>query len=222
MNAVKAVAFDAYGTLFDIASVVAGHRSKLGGRADLVNNLWRVKQLEYTWLRSLMGQYATFWQVSREALDYAFTSAGLENGDLKEDLMQSYLQVSPYTDVIPTLSHLKQAGIPRVILSNGSPEMLQSAAENAKIIDLLDGLLSADSVQVFKPSRAVYQLAVDHFGLPAGEIVFCSSNSWDVAGAASFGLRVVWVNRSNQQSENLPAQPEVQVSSLDALPNLLH
>lgn len=218
---IKACVFDAYGTLFDVHSAVGRHRSRLGENADQVSALWRTKQLEYTWLRSLMQRHADFWQVTADALDYAMDAFDIADPGLREDLLQAYLRLDCYPEVRQVLGVLKQAGLRLAILSNGSPPMLEAGVASAGIDQLLDANLSVESVGIFKPDPRVYQLAVDQLGVTAEQISFQSSNAWDAAGAASFGFKVAWINRFSQRRERLPAVPHAELQSLAELPALL-
>ncbi len=220
LDDIGACVFDAYGTLFDVAAAAARCRDDLGDKAGPLAALWRTKQLEYTWLRSLMDEYVDFWQVTGDGLDYAMATLGI-GGDLRPRLMDLYMRLDAYGEVKDVLSGLKAADIKTAILSNGAPSMLEAAVKNAGIDDLLDDVLSVDSIGVYKPHPGVYQLAVDGLSLPAGRICFMSSNAWDVAGAANFGFRVVWVNRFGQQRERLPGAHEHELSTLAELPALL-
>ena len=221
LNGIRACAFDAYGTLFDVHSAVGHHLGRLGPEAADISALWRTKQLEYTWLRSLMQQHADFWQVTQDALDFALDSHGLDDADLRRDLLDAYLQLDCYPEVVATLQELRDSGVRLAILSNGSPMMLEQAAGHAGIADLFAAILSVEQVGIFKVDRRVYQLAVDFFAVPAKQICFLSSNAWDVAGAASFGLTVAWINRFGQKPERLPGTPAAEISSLAELPVLL-
>jgi 2-haloacid dehalogenase len=221
LTAVKACVFDAYGTLFDVFSVADGVRQAVGDAADTVTATWRQKQLEYSWLRSLMGAHVDFWQITREALDYALSAAGNEDAALRDSLLQLYLSLAPYPEVKSVLTSLKGAGVSRAILSNGAPAMLDAAVKSAGLGPLLDDVLSVEDVGIFKPAPVVYQQAVDRFDCAPNDICFMSSNAWDAAGAAHFGFRVVWVNRFGQVRERLPGTPRREVSSLAALPDLL-
>ena len=218
---IRACVFDAYGTLFDVHSAVGTHRARLGEHATHISQLWRTKQLEYTWLRSLMGQYQDFWHVTQDALDYACATYGVDDPALRHDLMQAYLQLDCYPEVPDTLQELKTRGYRTVILSNGSPAMLAAAVTNASVAHLIDATLSVDVLGIYKPSPRVYQLAMEHLAVSAQEISFQSSNAWDAAAAASVGLRVVWVNRFKQQWERLGTVPDVELQSLSALPAVL-
>ena len=210
---IKALAFDAYGTIFDVHSVIALCEEFFPGRGSALSQLWRTKQLEYTWLRSLMGAYEDFWQITESGLSFACESLGLQlTGDKRAQLMDAYLHLTPYPDVAPALKRLNQ--LPLAILSNGAPRMLNDVVANANLSADFQHLLSVDSVKIFKPHNSVYQLAPDTFGVTPAEIGFVSSNGWDVAGAAHFGFRTFWINRSKQPPEKLGAQAYRIVASL--------
>ncbi|MFQ5939219.1 MAG: haloacid dehalogenase type II [Alphaproteobacteria bacterium] len=217
LTGIQACVFDAYGTLFDVHSAVARCRGELGAKAAPLSALWRAKQLEYTWLRSLMGRHIDFWQVTGDALDYAMAVHDVADEGLRGRLMESYLSLASYPEVTSVLERLTQAGMTTAILSNGAPEMLDAAVKSAKIGSLLDAVLSVEEVGVFKPHPSAYQLAVDSLGVKAERICFLSSNAFDVAGAAAFGFRVAWVNRFRQRPERLPGTPEVELTSLAGL-----
>ena len=213
--------FDAYGTLFDVTAAAAEKQSELGDQWQALSSLWRTKQIEYTWLRSLMGAHADFWQVTGDALDFAMDTLGMENPGLREELMMLYKQLSAYPEVKGVLAKLREEGARAAILSNGSPEMLASAVKNAGIGEYLEEILSVESVGIFKVHASVYQLAVDRLGVPADRICFFSSNGWDVAGASHFGYRVVWVNRFGQKKERVPHEIDAEIASLDELERVL-
>ncbi len=221
LRGIKACVFDAYGTLFDVHSAVGRHRPRVGAKADQLSQLWRTKQLEYTWLRSLMGDYVEFWQVTQDGLDYALETCGIDDAALRQDLMNAYLRLDAYPEVTNTLAALKQRGLRTAILSNGSPRMLQAAVESSGIAGLLDGVYSVQEVGIYKPDRRVYQLACDHQRVKPAEISFQSSNAWDAAGAAHFGMQVAWVNRFGQKRERLPGRARVELKSLAELPALI-
>jgi 2-haloacid dehalogenase len=186
-----------------------------------VAELWRTKQLQYTWLRSLAGRYIDFWQLTKEALDFALDSLKLTNPQLGEELMELYLRLSAYPEVKSVLTDLKGRGFTCAILSNGSPQMLTSAVESAGIQHLLDAVLSVEEVQVYKPHPSVYQLAVDRLGLQADEICFISSNGWDAYSAKAFGFYVIWCNRFDQVPERIPKTPDAEISTLSELPTIV-
>jgi 2-haloacid dehalogenase len=218
---VEACVFDAYGTLLDFNSAAGRAKDTLGDNADALSSLWRQKQLEYTWLRSLMGAYAPFWQVTGEALDYAMEALAIADDELRQRLMQFYLALDPFPEVAATLKILKQAGIKTAILTNGSPQMITAACRHAGIDVFLDAILSVDELQVYKPHPSVYQLAVDRLGVAKERISFQSSNSWDAVGASHFGFQVAWCNRYDQRFDRLPAQPDAVIKSLAELPLLI-
>ncbi len=218
---IQAVVFDAYGTLFNVHSAVDAVADNLGDKKQTVSNYWRDKQLQYTWLRSLMGDYVDFWQVTRDALSFAFDQCELHNEELKEQLMNAYLHLKTYEEVPSILSTLKATNIKTAILSNGSPMMLAAATKSASIDDKLDAVLSVDSLQLYKPDQRVYALATQQFSCEAQDICFVSSNAWDVAGAAHFGFQVAWVNRFSQAAERLSVPPRWQLKDLIELPDLL-
>ncbi len=218
---IGACVFDAYGTLFDVHSAAAKCRADLGDKADAVSQTWRDKQLQYTWLRSLMGHYVDFWRVTGDALDYALETHGVDDATLRERLMACYLELAAYPEVKDVLARLKGAGVKCAILSNGAPEMLAAAVRNSGIDDLLDAVLSVDELGVYKPHPTVYRLAVDRLGVEAGRIAFQSSNAWDANGAAAFGFRVAWVNRFGQRAERLPGPAAAELTTLSELPPLL-
>ena len=218
---IGACVFDAYGTLFDVNAAAAQCAAELGEKWQPLADLWRTKQLQYTWLRSLMDRYVDFWQVTGDALDFAFASLGLENAGLRERLMELYLRLDTYEEVADVLETLKAGGMKTAILSNGSPKMLQAAADHAGISGSLDAILSVDALGVFKPHPSVYQYGVDEVGVAAERISFQSSNAWDAAAAATFGFKVVWINRFGQARERLPDAPDVEVKTLHDLPSIV-
>ena len=211
LKGIQACVFDAYGTLFDARLV----------DATAVSTLWRTKQLQYTWLRTLMGRYVEFWQVTGDALDFALETHQVSDSSLREDLMQAYLELSCYPEVPAALKALCQRGIRCAILSNGSPAMLAAAVENAELVDRFSAVISVDPIQIYKPDPRVYQMAVDKLQLQPAQIAFQSSNAWDAVGAAAFGFQVVWVNRFGQQPERLGVQYATELKSLEGLLKLI-
>ena len=192
----KAVAFDAYGTLFDVFSVTALGEELFPGKGDALAQLWRLKQLQYSMLRSLMGRHRDFWRLTEDALVYATRSLGLDlTADRRARLLEAYLTLAAFPDVKPGLEALKRRGLRLAILSNGEPKMLEAAARSAGIVDLLDAILSVEEVKIFKPSPRVYHLAPEHLRVRPAELGFVSSNCWDVAGAGSVGLETFWIQR---------------------------
>ena len=220
LKGIQACVFDAYGTLFDVHSAVTQHSGRLVD-ATAVSTLWRTKQIEYTWLRTLMGRYVEFWQITGDALDFALETHQVSDSSLREDLMQAYLELSCYPDVPLALKALRQRSIRCAILSNGSPAMLAAAVENAELVDRFSAVISVDPIQIYKPDPRVYQMAVDELQLEPAQIAFQSSNAWDAVGAAAFGFQVVWVNRFGQQLERLGVQGAAELKTLEGLPDLI-
>jgi 2-haloacid dehalogenase len=215
-RAIRGYVFDAYGTLFDVHSVVEAGRAITSDPVTL-SVTWRQKQLEYTWLRALMGRYEDFWTITEAALRYAVRRLGLIAGDADiARLMAAYLTLACYPDVAPALRRLE--GRPRAILSNGSPRMLEAVVAAAGLGGLLTCVLSVDAVRTYKPSPTVYALGPQALDLPAADILFVSSNAWDVAGAKAFGYRVAWCNRFGAPEEELGLSADYVVQSLDQLP----
>lgn len=221
IKGIKACVFDAYGTLFDVHAPTAAIADKLGDKAQPLSETWRGKQLQYTWLRSLMDDYADFWVVTGDGLDYAMAQHGIDDAEIRDQLMSLYMTLDAYPDALDTLQKLKDAGYATGILSNGSPKMLEAAVNNSGLAPLLDEVLSVDDVGIYKPSGKVYQMAVDSMGVTANEICFVSANSWDAAGAAGFGFQVAHLNRFNQPVERLPGKPVEIMKSLSDLPPVL-
>jgi 2-haloacid dehalogenase len=221
LTGIRACVFDAYGTLFDVASAATRCRDVLGDKLDRFNTLWREKQLQYTWLRASQNRHADFWQVTGDALDFTMESLGLADAALRQRLMNLYLTLDTFPEVPDVLGRLKASGLKTAILSNGSPAMLSAAVEASKIGHLLDAVYSVEDAGVFKPHPDVYRLAVDRLGLPPKAIAFSSSNAWDAYAASAFGLRVIWCNRYSQKPERLPGHPDRVIASLAAFPVLV-
>ncbi len=222
LEGISACVFDAYGTLFDFSSAAARCRDVLGDRTATLTALWRDKQIQYSWLRTLQNRYVDFAEVTAAALDYALRALEIDDTALRTRLLDLYGSLATFPEVPAVLRTLRTRGYRTAILSNGSPAMLNPLVARAGIGDLLDAVLSVDAVRVFKTDPQAYQLAVDRLGVPANAICFFSSNAWDAWAASDFGMRVVWCNRYSQPPENLPGQPDAEVRSLDeALPLLL-
>ncbi len=221
IQGVKGCVFDAYGTLFDFNSAAARCRGQLGPNADLLSKIWRDKQLQYTWLRSLMGRHADFWQITGDALDYAMKSLGLDDGAMRKKLMNLYRTLDVFPEVVATLERLKSGGLKTAILSNGTPEMLEAAVKATGIAPLLDGIVSIETAGIYKPHPSVYGVALDSLSLEKNGVCFISSNAWDAHGASAFGMKTVWCNRYGQARENLPGSPDVEVATLAELARVL-
>ncbi|MFD1197672.1 haloacid dehalogenase type II [Brucella gallinifaecis] len=209
--------FDAYGTLFDVHSAVRRHEDKAGPDGAAFSLLWRTKQLEYSWTLSLMGEYRDFWKLTEEALDFAFARYPSVDPLLRSDLLEAYGHLDCYPEVPAALKSLKNKGARLAILSNGSPAMLEAAVKSCALDALLDDVISADSVKRYKTSPSVYELIAMQWRLYPSAISFQSSNRWDIAGAARFGMRAVWINRSSQPDEYKQYPPALILPSLKQL-----
>ena len=213
---IRGYVFDAYGTLFDVHAVIEAGRAITADPATL-SATWRQKQLEYTWLRSLMGRYVDFWAVTESALRYAIRRLALSATEAQiAGLMRAYLSLACFPEVAGALERL--AGRPRAILSNGSPKMLEAAVAASGLARHLDHVISVDAVRTYKPSPRVYALGPERLGIPAAALLFVSSNAWDVAGAKAFGYRVAWCNRANAPDEELGVSADYVIARLDELP----
>jgi len=217
--------FDAYGTLFDVAAAAREAATEPGRETfaekwPAIANTWRLKQLQYTWLRATYGTHEDFWTVTGQGLDYALEAHGMVDAGLRERLLQLYWELSSYPEVPWMLAALKSAGLNTAILSNGSPEMLMGAVESAGIGESLDAVLSVESVGVYKPHRSVYDLVGQYFGCARREVLFVSSNCWDACAASGFGFTAVWANRANEPMDRLPWRPAHVVADLNAIPEL--
>ena len=219
--------FDAYGTLFDVAAAARAAAAEPGRESfarhwPAIAEKWRLKQLQYTWLRAVMGEHIGFWQVTQDGLDWALESQGLlHDTELRARLLHLYWELDAYPEVSAMLTALKEAGMSTAILSNGSPDMLDAAVQSAGIGACLDDVLSVESVGIFKPARVVYDLVGQRFGCAPEEVLFVSSNGWDACAAAGYGFGTVWANRANEPVDRLPAAPDRQMQDLSGLPDLV-
>nr|P24070.1 RecName: Full=(S)-2-haloacid dehalogenase 2; AltName: Full=2-haloalkanoic acid dehalogenase II; AltName: Full=DEHCII; AltName: Full=Halocarboxylic acid halidohydrolase II; AltName: Full=L-2-haloacid dehalogenase II [Pseudomonas sp. CBS3]AAA25833.1 2-haloalkanoic acid dehalogenase II [Pseudomonas sp.] len=223
MQEIRGVVFDLYGTLCDVHSVAQLCGQYFPERGTEISLMWRQKQLEYSWLRSLMGQYVSFPQATEDALVFVCNALNLK---LREDtriaLCNEYLNIKPYREVRSALESLRSGAVPLAILSNGSAHSIQSVVGNAGIEHFFSHLISADEVSVSKPSPAAYELAEKRLKVVRSKLLFVSSNAWDASGARHFGFQVCWVNRSRNTFEQLGERPDHVISGLDELPNLLN
>ncbi len=215
----KAVLFDAYGTLLDVDSAAAnlaasGAYPSLEEVWPRLAALWRSRQLNYSWLRSLSGTYQPFWEITEDALDFAMETLGLDDQSMRSDLLSLYEKLDAYGDVSVMLDALEKVKIPAAVLSNGNKEMLEKAFSAAGLLSRLTVLLSAEDVGIFKPAPAVYELGSTHFNAKPSEILFVSSNGWDAAAAGLFGFQTIWANRSGEPIERLPNAPDYIASDL--------
>jgi len=210
MSGANVYVFDAYGTLFDVHAAIARHRTAAGPDAERFSEIWRLKQLEYAWTLTLAGHYADFWTLTERALDYAFERVPTVSRALRTNLLDAYLTLDAFADARAALAELKARGRRIAILSNGTPRMLDAAVQASGIAALCDAILSVDTVRMYKPRPEVYALVTGRFGVKPDAVVFASSNRWDIMGAASFGFRPVWVNRS-RMPEEYPDKPPIRV-----------
>ncbi len=212
-----AYVFDAYGTLFDVHAAVRRHAEAIGPDGLAFSELWRAKQLEYSWVRTLMGAYADFWQLTEQALDFCLRRFHSVDPALRSKLLEAYWRLDCYPEVPGVLKALKATGARLAILSNGSPEMLKAAAQSSALDQVLDDIFSVDAVKRFKTDPSVYEMVTTHWRLYPAAISFQSSNRWDVAGAAKFGFSTAWINRSNQPEEYSDFPPRLILPSLEGL-----
>ncbi len=213
----SAYVFDAYGTLFDVHAAVRWHAAAIGPDGAALSELWRQKQLEYSWVRGLAGRYRDFWALTEDALDFALARFPAVDRSVRPSLLEAYRALEAYSEVTEVLGALKQRGAHLAILSNGSPEMLEAAVGSSGLDALLDAVLSVDALATFKTNPRTYALVTERFGVTAEAVSFQSSNRWDIAGATAFGFRTVWINRSGQPDEYLDLPPAKAVGDLRGL-----
>ena len=221
MNKIKACIFDAYGTLFDVNAACRELSKEVGDNWEKLASLWRLRQVEYTWLRNSMDKYIDFWQITSDALDYAMETLGIENNELREELLNLYLKLEAYPEVNDLLKKLKQRGLKTGILSNGSMKMLNSAVNNANIREYLDEILSVEDCKIYKPSSKVYDLVKIKMQISKENVLFFSSNAWDMHAASNYGFKTIWVNRFNAKLERLPGKPIDIVNSLEKIDEII-
>ncbi len=213
----SAYVFDAYGTLFDVHAAIARHRATAGPDADSFSEIWRTKQLEYTWTLTLAGHYIDFSTLTERALDFAFARIPSVDRGLRDHLLKAYLTLDAFPDARQTLTDLKTRGASLAILSNGTPRMLAAAVEAAAMKGLFDSVLSVDAVRYYKPRPEVYALVTGALNIKPSDVAFVSSNRWDVMGAVSFGFQGLWVNRARAPNEYPDQAPEREIPGLTAL-----
>ncbi len=212
----KAVVFDAYGTLFDVNSAAEKCKDKIGTQWEAFANFWRTTQLEYTWLRSLMKRHKDFWDVTEDSLDKSMKVFDI-NKNMKNELLSLYKILSPYPEVRRVLEELKKKNLKISILSNGTPDLLNELVESNKLNDLFDDLFSIEEVKIYKPDPRVYELPIKKYKIKSDEISFLSANTWDVSGGGNFGYNSIWVNRNNSVFDILDFQPKNEISNLTQL-----
>ena len=221
MNNTKACIFDAYGTLFDVNAACRELSLDVGDKWKDLANLWRLRQVEYTWLRNSMNEYIDFWEITSGALDYAMEVLDIHDKKLREQLLELYLKLEAYPEVKEILQKLKDKNFRTGILSNGSIQMLDSAVKNANIEDLLDVVISVEECKIYKPSSEVYDLVEKKTDIKKHNVIFFSSNAWDMHAAANYGFKTIWVNRFDGVLERLPGKPSAIVKTLNNIDELI-
>ena len=212
----KAIVFDAYGTLFDVNSAAEKYKDKIGDKWEEFANFWRTTQLEYTWLRSLMKKHKDFWTITEDSLDKSMKVFGIDMG-MKNDLLNLYKVLSPYTEVREVLENLKRKDLKLSILSNGTPSLLNELVKSNNLNNLFDDLFSIEEVGIYKPDSKVYDMPVNKYKIKPSEITFLSANTWDVSGGGNYGYNSVWVNRNKLQFDILDYQPKTEIGNLSQL-----
>ncbi len=220
MKNIKAIIFDAYGTLFDVNSVAEKCKERLGDKWEEFSNYWRTTQLEYTWLRSLMKRHKDFWQITEDSLDKSMNFYNIDNS-MRSELLNLYKVLSPFVEVKDVLKKLKQSNYKLAILSNGTPDLLDDLVDNNGLKDIFDDIFSVEEVGIFKPDTKVYDLPVNKYNIKKNEILFLSANTWDVSGAGNYGYNSIWVNRNNNIFDKLDFEPNKQISNLSELLDLI-
>jgi 2-haloacid dehalogenase len=216
MKDIKAIVFDAYGTLFDVNSAAEKCKGKIGDKWEGFANFWRTTQLEYTWLRSLMKRHKDFWQVTEDSLDKSMKTFSIDSS-MKNELLDLYKKLSPYSEVKGVLSSLKEKKYKLAILSNGTPALLNELVKSNNLENIFDDLFSIEEVGIYKPDSKVYDMPIKKYQIKADEIAFLSANTWDVSGGGNYGYNAIWVNRNKSIFDNLDYKPKNEVSNLTQL-----
>jgi len=217
---IKLIVFDAYGTLFDVNSAAKKCKAKIGSNWESFANFWRMTQLEYTWLRSLMGRHKNFWQITEDSLDKSMKVFKIDKR-MKNELLNLYKILATYPEVKKVLEKLKKKDFKLVILSNGTPELLNNLVNSNNLNNLIDDLFSIEEVKIFKPNPKVYEITVKKYNIKPKEIIFLSANTWDVSGGGNYGYNSIWVNRNKSQFDNLDYQPKYVISNLSQLLDII-
>jgi len=216
MKNIKAIIFDAYGTLFDVNSAAEKCKDKIGDKWEAFANYWRTTQLEYTWLRSLMKRHKDFWQITEDSLDKSMSIFKIDNS-MKDELLNLYKILSPFEEVPEVLKSLKEKNFKLAILSNGTPILLSKLVKNNNLNDLFDDIFSIEEVGVFKPDSKVYDLPIKKYKIEKNEVAFLSANTWDVSGGGNYGYNSIWVNRNNNIFDKLDYSPQNEIKNLNGL-----
>ncbi len=220
MKNIKAIIFDAYGTLFDVNSAAEKCKDKIGDKWEPFANFWRTTQLEYTWLRSLMKRHKDFWQITEDSLDKSMMAFNI-NPKMKDELLNLYKVLSPFQEVPETLKILKEKNFKLAILSNGTPSLLNQLVKSNNLDNLFDDLFSIEEVKIYKPDSKVYDLPIKKYEIKKNEVAFLSANTWDVSGGGNYGYHSIWVNRNNNIFDKLDYKPQNQIKNLSELLNLI-
>ena len=220
MENVKAIIFDAYGTLFDVNSAAEKCKDKIGDKWERFANFWRITQLEYTWLRSLMDRHKDFWQVTEDSLDKSMKAFDIDPS-MRNELLNLYKVLSPFEEVPETLKTLKEKKFKLAILSNGTPSLLNELVKSNRLDNLFDDIFSIEQVGVYKPSSRVYDMPIKKYNIDKSEVAFLSANTWDVSGGGNYGYQSIWVNRNNNIFDNLDFKPKYQITDLNKLIQLV-
>ena len=220
MKNIKAIIFDAYGTLFDVNSAAEKCKNKIGDKWEDFANFWRITQLEYTWLRSLMKRHKNFWEITEDSLDKSMQTFNI-NPSMKNDLLNLYKVLSTFKEVPKTLGILKNKKFKLAILSNGTPSLLNKLVESNNLDGLFDDIFSIESVKIYKPDSRVYDIPVQKYNIEKNEIAFLSANTWDVSGGGNYGYQSIWVNRNNNIFDNLDYKPKHEIKNLNSLISLI-
>ena len=220
MKNIKAIIFDAYGTLFDVNSAAEKCKNKIGGKWEAFANFWRTTQLEYTWLRSLMERHKDFWQVTEDSLDKSMKAFSIDPS-MKSELLNLYRVLSPFKEVPETLKILKEKNYKLAILSNGTPSLLDELVKSNNLDNLFDDLFSIEEVGIYKPDSKVYDIPINKYRIEKNEVAFLSANTWDVSGGGNYGYNSIWVNRNKTQFDNLDYQPKNEIGNLSQLLDII-
>ena len=220
MKNIKAIIFDAYGTLFDVNSAAEKCKDKIGNKWESFTNYWRTTQLEYTWLRSLMNRHRDFWQVTEDSLDKSMKAYKIDNS-MRSELLNLYKTLSIFPEVKEVLNNLKEKNYKLAILSNGTPSLLNELVKSNNLNNIFADIFSIEEVKIYKPDSRVYDLPINKYQIQENEVAFLSANTWDVSGGGNYGYNAVWVNRNNNIFDNLDYQPKHQVKQLGELLDLI-
>ena len=220
MKNIKAIIFDAYGTLFDVNSAAEKCKDKIGNKWESFANYWRTTQLEYTWLRSLMKRHKDFWQVTEDSLDKSMKTFEIDSS-MRNELLDLYKILSPFKEVPEVLKSLKEKNYKLAILSNGTPSLLNELVKRNKLDNLFDDLFSIEEVGIYKPDSKVYDIPIKKYNIQKYEVAFLSANTWDVSGGGNYGFNSIWVNRNNNTFDNLDYVPKHQIEDLSKLLDII-